>query len=79
MKVIAIVVASFWLAGAAMAQSAGGTAGATCKTNADTSLHGAALSSSLKKCCREAAVGQKLHGAAERGFRKACEQAALGS
>jgi hypothetical protein len=78
MKVIAIIVASFWLAGAAMAQSAGATAGATCKTDAQ-SLHGAALSSKLKKCCRDAAVSQKLHGAAETGFRKACEQAALGS
>ncbi|MGB6537068.1 MAG: hypothetical protein WBF58_14020 [Xanthobacteraceae bacterium] len=79
MKVIAMVVASFWLAGAAMAQTAGASAGATCKANADKSLHGAALSSTLKKCCREAAVSQKLHGAAESGFRKSCEQAALGT
>lgn len=79
MKVIAIIVASFWLAGAAMAQSAGATAGAACKSKADKSLHGAALTSNLKRCCKDAAASQNLHGAAENGFRKSCEQAALGS
>lgn len=80
MRIIAIVVASLWLAGgAAMAQSAGATAGGACKTKADKSLHGAALTSSLKKCCKDAAAGQNLHGAAESGFRKSCEQAALGT
>ncbi len=79
MKVIAIIVASFWLAGAAMAQSAGATAGAACKAKVDKSLHGASLTSTLKKCCRDAATAQKLHGAAETGFRKSCEQTALGT
>ncbi len=79
MKVIAIVVASFWLAGAAMAQSAGATAGAACKANTDKSLHGSALTSHLRKCCRDAAASQKLHGAAATGFVKSCDQAALGT
>jgi hypothetical protein len=81
MKTIGIVVASFWLAGAAMAQTAttGASAGATCKTQVGTNLHGAALTSSVKSCCRKAAAGQKLHGAAESSFEKSCQSAALGT
>jgi len=81
MKLIAIVAASFLLAGGAMAQSmapTGAAAGATCKTQAGT-LHGAALSSSVKSCCRKQAEAQKLHGAAEKSFRGSCEKAGLGT
>ncbi len=79
MKVIAIVAASFWLAGAAMAQTPAATAGAACKTQAGTNLHGAALTSTVKSCCKQQAATQKLHGAAETSFRKSCEKAALGT
>jgi hypothetical protein len=82
MKVIAIVAASFLLAGSALAQPAaptGAAAGASCKTQAGTSLHGAALTSKVKSCCRQQATAQKLHGAAETSFRKSCEKAGLGS
>jgi hypothetical protein len=81
MKTIAIIAASFWLAGAAMAQTAttGASAGATCKTQVSTSLHGAALTSSVKSCCKKAAAAQKLHGAADSSFEKSCQKAALGS
>jgi hypothetical protein len=81
MKTLAIVVASFWLAGGAMAQTAttGASAGTTCKTQAGTNLHGAALTSTLKSCCKKAAAGQKLHGAAESSFEKSCQKAALGT
>jgi hypothetical protein len=81
MKVITIVAASFLLAGAAMAQSmtpTGAAAGATCKTQAGSSLHGAPLTSSVKSCCRKQAEAQKLHGAAEKSFRGSCEKAGLG-
>ena len=73
MKTIAIVVASFWLAGAAMAQAPSAAAGATCKTTiGPKNLHGAALTSATKKCCTDAAAAQNLHGAAETSFVKAC-------
>lgn len=82
MKVIAVIAASFLLATAALAQSGpttGATAGATCKASADKNLHGAALTSTLKKCCKDAAAGQKLHGAAESSFEKSCDKAAMGT
>jgi hypothetical protein len=81
MRIIAIIGASFFLASAALAQSGttGATAGATCKSKASTTLHGAALTSTLKSCCKTAAADQKLHGAAEKSFRSSCEKAALGS
>jgi hypothetical protein len=80
MKVIAIVAASFLLTGTALAQApTGAAAGATCKTQAGTSLHGAALTSKVKSCCKQQAAAQKLHGAAETSFRKSCEKAGLGT
>ena len=82
MKSLAFAVASIWLITAAMAQTpappTGAASGATCKTQAGT-LHGAALSSSVKSCCRKAAEAQKLHGAAEKSFRTSCEKAGLGT
>jgi hypothetical protein len=82
MKVITIVAASFLLAGTALAQTSaptGAATGATCKTQAGGSLHGAALTSSVKSCCRKQAEAQKLHGAAEKSFRSSCEKAGLGA
>jgi len=80
MKVIAVVAASFLLTGAAMAQPAtGAAAGATCKTEAGTTLHGAALTSKVKSCCKQQAAAQKLHGAAEKSFRTSCEKTGLGT
>jgi hypothetical protein len=81
MKTIAIIAASFCLAGAAMAQapapSPSATAGATCKTQiAPKNLHGAALTSADKKCCTDAATAQKLNGAAKTSFVKACTTSA---
>ena len=62
MKTIAIVIASFWLMSAAMAQAPSAAAGATCKTQTGAkSLHGAALTSATKKCCGDAAAAQNLH------------------
>ncbi|MGH6671914.1 MAG: hypothetical protein ACRECV_08065 [Xanthobacteraceae bacterium] len=72
------VVASFLPVGAATAQTTGATAGATCKTQAGT-LHGAAMTSKVKSCCRQQATAQKLHGAAEKSFRTSCEKAGLGT
>jgi len=80
MKSIAIIVASFCLASAALAQAPAGPgagAGADCKTAA-ANLHGAALNSKVKSCCAQQAVKQKLHGAAETSFRKSCESTGLG-
>jgi hypothetical protein len=67
MRTIAIVLATFWLAGAAMADDSC-TVQATAKN-----LHGAALNSFAKKCCEDQASAQKLHGAAEISFTKKCE------
>jgi hypothetical protein len=65
-KTIAIVVASFWVASAAMADD-------SCAVQATgKSLHGAALTSFAKKCCKDQAAAQKLHGAAETSFAKKC-------
>ena len=66
MKTIAIVLASFWLVGAAAADD-------SCAVQATAkSLHGAALTSFAKKCCKDQAAAQKLHGAAETSFTKKC-------
>ncbi len=68
MKTLAIVLASFWVATAAMAQDS-----ASCKTQATTkNLHGAALTSFVKSCCNKAADAQKLHGAAKTSNVKKC-------
>jgi len=58
----AIVFASLGIAGAAMAAG-------SCK---NPNLHGAALTSFVKKCCKDQAVAQKLHGAAATSFTKKC-------
>lgn len=82
MKTISLCAAMFavvsFLPVAAMAQSTGAAAGATCKTSAST-LHGAALTSKVKSCCKQQAEAQKLHGAAEKSFRSSCEKAGLGA
>jgi hypothetical protein len=81
MKTLAIIVASFCVVGAAMAQNApapaaagpADTAGATCHTSiGPKNLHGAALTSAATKCCKDAAAAAKLHGAAETSFTKKC-------
>jgi hypothetical protein len=66
MKTIAIIIATFWVAGAAMAED-------SCAVQATAkSLHGAALNSFAKKCCKDQAAAQKIHGAAETSFAKKC-------
>jgi len=66
MKTIAIVLASFCIVSAAMAED-------SCAVQATgKSLHGAALNSFAKKCCKDQAAAQKLHGAAETSFTKKC-------
>ncbi len=66
MKTIAIVLATFWIAGAAMAED-------SCAVQATAkNLHGAALTSFAKKCCKDQAAAQKLHGAAQASFTKKC-------
>ncbi len=82
MKVIAIVVASFWLAGAAMAQGAMAPAADTPAVAAgkkcqDAKLHGAALTSHVKSCCTKAAA--KLKGAAKTSFEGSCEKTGTGT
>ncbi len=58
MKTIALVLASFCLVSAAMADD-------SCAVQATgKKLAGAALSSFAKKCCKDQAAAQKLHGAA---------------
>lgn len=82
MKVIAIVIASFWLGSAAMAQGAMApaadtpsvTAGKKCQ---DAKLHGAALTSHLKSCCEKAAA--KLKGASKTSFEGSCEKTGMGT
>lgn len=75
MKTIAIVFASFCLAGAAMAQDS-----PTCQTQAGgKNLHGAALTSFAKKCCGDQATAKKLAGAAKTSFTKKCMADATGS
>jgi hypothetical protein len=62
MKTIAVIVASLCLAVTAEAAE-------SCK---NPNLHGAALTSFVKKCCKDQAATQKLHGAAETSFVKKC-------
>ena len=82
MKIIAIVVASFWLTGAAMAQGAMApspavAAGNDCKMQA-AKLSGAAQTSKITSCCKKKATARKLHGAAETTFDTACMNTAKG-
>ncbi len=66
MKTIAIVLASFFLTGAALADD-------SCAVQAQgKKLAGAALKSFATKCCRDQAAAQKLHGAAQTSFTKKC-------
>ena len=66
MKHIAIVLASFFVVTAALADD-------SCKVQADTkNMHGAALTSFAKKCCNDQATAQNLHGAAQTSFTKKC-------
>ncbi len=79
MKTIAIVLASFFIAGAAMADS--------CKDQAaGKKLAGAALTSFMTKCTKDAqascdtqAADKKLAGAAKTSFTKKCVSDATGS
>jgi hypothetical protein len=86
MKTLAFVIASFFIAGAALAQNAppaappvsGADSGASCQTQvAPKNLHGAALTSTTKKCCKDAATAAKLHGAARNSFVKKCVSSAM--
>jgi hypothetical protein len=82
MKVIAIVIASFWLGSAAMAQGAMAPAGdspavAAGKKCQDAKLHGASLTSHVKSCCQKSAV--KLKGAAKTSFEGSCEKTGMGT
>jgi hypothetical protein len=82
MKVIAIVIASFWLGSAAMAQGAMAPAGdppavAAGKQCQDAKLHGASLTSHVKSCCTKAA--SKLKGAAKTSFEGSCEKTGMGT
>lgn len=89
MKAIAIIVASCWLATAAMAQSAMAPAAASagapavaagnnCKDK-NATVHGAALTSHVKSCCHSAATAKKLHGKAATLFEQSCQKTALGT
>jgi hypothetical protein len=82
MKVIAIVIASFWLGSAAMAQGAMAPAADTPSVAAgkkcqDAKLHGAALTSHVKSCCEKAAA--KLKGGAKTSFEGSCEKTGMGT
>lgn len=82
MKVIAIVVATFCLTGAAMAQGMMAPAGdppavAAGKKCQDPKLHGAPLTSHVKSCCQKAAA--KLKGAAKTSFEGSCEKTGMGT
>ena len=79
MKTIALVATSLLITSAAFAQTPApatgpaDVAGASCQsTIAPKNLHGAALASTTKKCCTDAATAAKLHGAAETSFVKKC-------
>ena len=66
MKTFAIVLATFCVAGAAMADD-------SCSVQATAkNLHGAALNSFAKKCCNDQAAARNLHGAAQASFTKKC-------
>jgi len=79
MKTIAIAIALFWLATAAMADS--------CKDQATAKkLAGAALNSFMTKCTKDAqascdsqAADKKLAGAAKTSFTKKCVSDATGN
>jgi hypothetical protein len=72
MKTIAIIVASFFVVTAAMADD-------TCQVQAMAKkLDGAALMSFSKKCCADQAKAKDLHGAAETSFTKKCLSDATG-
>ena len=82
MKVIAIVIASFWLGSAAMAQGMMAPAADTPSVAAgkkcqDAKLHGAALTSHVKSCCEKAAA--KLKGASKTSFEGSCEKTGTGT
>ncbi|MEJ2623974.1 MAG: hypothetical protein P8Z80_05365 [Pseudolabrys sp.] len=76
---IAAIACSFALAGGAQA--------ATCKATATSkNLHGAAYTSFVKKCekdaaaaCDRRAVTKKLHGVAKTSFAKKCVRDAVGN
>jgi hypothetical protein len=73
MKTIAIILASFFVVTAALADD-------SCKVQAGAkNLHGAALTSFAKKCCNDQAAAQNLHGAAQTSFTKKCLSDATGS
>jgi hypothetical protein len=73
MKMIAIVLGSLFIVTAAMADD-------SCKVQATgKNLHGAALTSFVKKCCNDQAAAQKLHGAAQTSFTKKCVSDATGT
>jgi hypothetical protein len=73
MKTIAIILASFFVVTAALADD-------SCKVQAGAkNLHGAALTSFAKKCCNDQAAAQNLHGAAQTSFTKKCMSDAAGS
>jgi len=73
MKTIAIILASFFMVTAALADD-------SCKVQAGAkNLHGAALTSFAKKCCNDQAAAQNLHGAAQTSFTKKCLSDATGS
>jgi hypothetical protein len=62
----------------AAAPVSGADSGAACQTQiAPKNLHGAALKSSTRKCCTDAAKAAKLHGAARTSFVKKCESSAM--
>jgi hypothetical protein len=73
MRMIAIVLGSLFIVTAAMADD-------SCKVQATgKNLHGAALTSFVKKCCNDQAAAQKLHGAAQTSFTKKCVSDATGT
>ncbi len=77
MRMIALVAASLFVTGAAWAQTPAtgpaDAAGASCQsTIGPKNLHGAALTSTATKCCKDAATAAKLHGAAATSFVKKC-------
>jgi len=73
MKAIVIILASFFVVTAALADD-------SCKMQAGAkNLHGAALTSFAKKCCNDQATAQNLHGAAQTSFTKKCMSDATGS
>jgi hypothetical protein len=75
MRALAIIAASFFLVGAAAAQTPApaDAAGATCQSQVGPkNLHGAALTSAATKCCKDAATAASLHGAAATSFTKKC-------